>query len=167
MRRETIYVTMLEGTTNYVPCRALANSDGTYLILENYDLDLEEDATRIWQFFPGDTVRCKTVTETVFEFGGGVLIPVDPTEEKGCIERRILLATQLVNSTFPERNLHELVFRIVKNLGELKREDWEEYKSEIAHLCSEDLIAQRRHPVVKRWIEKHCFAGHLKRRGRS
>jgi hypothetical protein len=147
---------MLEGTTNYVPCQALVNGDGSYLIVKNDDLDLDGDATRIWQFFPGDTVRCTTVTETVFEFGGGVLIPVDPTEGKGCIERKMLLATQLVTSTFPERNLHQLIFTIVRNLGELDEGHLEEYESEITQLCSDSLIVQRRHPIVKRWIEANC-----------
>lgn len=157
MEKQIVYITMLEGTTNYVPCRALKNLEDTFIILENEDIDLDEDATCIWQFLPGDIVRCKLVKECFFEFGGGVLIPVSQDESVGCVEKEILLATELIDSSFPKRKLYSLLFAIVKSLGNLDPVQVEHYRDEILVLCADMHVVQRHHPIVSRWIRANCI----------
>jgi hypothetical protein len=160
MDTQFIYVKMLEGTTNYVPCKAIFKADNAYQIIANENIDLIEDATAIWQFFPGDVVRCIERTEMFFSFGGGVLIPVDPDECENCIEMTIMLAAELIESTFPNRKLYQLIYIIVEHLGEVEAEDLTEYKNEIDLLCSDLSITQRRHPIIRRWIEKTALRLH-------
>ena len=155
---EIIYTRMLEGVTNYVPCEALRIRDTTYEIISNKDIDLESDATCIWEFFPGDKVKAMNKKEIVFPFGGGVFIPADASECEDCEEKTILLATELISSTFPNRKLYQLIFLIVSSLGEISLDQLQGFENEIKRLCVDSIIAQRRHPVIKKWLNKNCPA---------
>ena len=59
MEIEKICIELLEGTKTLVPIGAELLNNGNYRILTNKYLDLSGDATSIWKFFPGDTVKCE------------------------------------------------------------------------------------------------------------
>ena len=109
---QQIYVTLIEGTLVFVPLDARMVDVNTYEILHNPILQLESDATSIWEFFPGDIVTVGTRT-----IGAR-------TGEKRLFRKRrvetgtdIILAMELVSSTFPNRKLHQLIFLIVQSMG--------------------------------------------------
>jgi hypothetical protein len=128
---KTVYIRLLEGPETWVPVSAILHGDNIFEIKENQYLDLEEDISSIWEFFPGDVVKC---------------IKRDGD----------LIATELVESTFSDRKVYQLIFLIVYNLGEITREQLKGFEDEIKRLCSDSRIVQRQHPVVKDWLEKHC-----------
>ena len=107
-------------------------SGGRYEIIDNPYLDLEGDISSIWEFFSKDIVRC--------------------IEKKGD-----LIACELMESTFPNRKIHDLIFNIVKNLGEIKLDELKGFYNEIKFLCANDKIIQKQHPVVKKWLKLNCF----------
>ena len=129
---ENIYIRLLEGPETWVPMPAVSHGDNIFEIKENQYLDLEEDISSIWEFFPGDIVKC--------------------TNRDGD-----LVASELLRSTFPDRKVYQLIFLIVKSLGEVTPDQLKGFKDEIKCLCSRSSIVQRKHPVVKNWLEKNCI----------
>lgn len=56
MITETIYIQLLdEGSTAYRPTLGVLVSEAIYRILPTEDYDPEDE---VWEFLPGDTVRC-------------------------------------------------------------------------------------------------------------
>ena len=126
-----IYIRLLEGTETWVPVPAIWHSNDIFEIKDNQYLDLEEDISSIWEFFPGDTVKCTKRDED-------------------------LIASELLTSTFPDRKVYQLIFLIVKNLGEITLDQLQGFEDEIKRLCSESSVVQGQHPVVKDWLENNC-----------
>ncbi len=58
MKTTKIYIRLLEGPEVLVPVEAELMENNNYKIVSNEILDIEEDATSIWKFFPGDIVKC-------------------------------------------------------------------------------------------------------------
>ena len=141
---QTIYIRMLEGVETFIPVDARYISDNVFEIISNEDMDIEEDATCIYEFFPGDIVRCEKVKR--------IFLSLQKRE------KTFLLAIELLNSTFPNRKVHQLIFLIVKSVGKITRNQLQEFdEDEIKQLCSDSSIIQKRHPVVKMWLEKNCM----------
>ena len=134
---QIIYVRMLDAVTTYVPCEALRLGPDIYEITKNEDIDLENDATEMWEFFPGDQVRTRMHT----------------TEQS---KVTILLASQLISSTFPKRKLYQLLFLIVSNRGVLSVDQLQGFEKEVKQLCSDSTILQSRHPVIAKWLADNC-----------
>ena len=132
MKKESvIYVRLIEGAEAFVPVKAESKEAGIFTITENPYLD-ESDETSIWEFFPGDTVKCSKNDNGWF-------------------------AEELLESSLPNRGVYKLVFSIVKNLGSIDfYELVETEKDSIERLCAKDSIPQRKHPVVNRWLEGNC-----------
>ena len=162
-KKQIIYTRLLEGTTCYVPCEAIGIDENIFEIIKNNNIDLDNDVSQIWEFFPGDTVRCITKTETVVNFDEGILIPVDSKESKNSEEKKILLASGLINSVFPNRRVYELIFKIVYSLGAITFDELQDYKNEIEIICFDTKFIQRNHPVVKMWLEVNCSLSRVNR----
>jgi hypothetical protein len=129
---ETIYVRLIEGVSVLVPVKAKPLGGETYLITENDLLDLENDATSIWEFFPGDVVRCT-------------------------VEGNLVAAKELLESDFANRQLYTLLFRIVESIGKLSQKEKIEFREAIEELCKRrSAITQSRHPIVDQWLENNC-----------
>ena len=126
-----IYIRLLEGPETLVPISARLLEGNTFEILDNPYLDLDEDVTSIWEFFPGDIVSC---------------------EKRG----NDLRAKELLSSTFPDRRLYQIIFLIVSTLGNASVEDLKDFETEIGRLCTDSKILQRNHPVVQRWLLQNC-----------
>jgi len=126
-----VYIKLLEGTESWVPVPAIRRGDNIFEILENRYLDLNGDISSIWEFFPGDTVRCAR-------------------------QGNDLMALELINSIFPKRKMHQLVFWIVRSLGEITLSEMRGFEYELNHLCSDTAIVQKRHPIVMNWLNKNC-----------
>ncbi|MCP3659255.1 MAG: hypothetical protein GY830_02635 [Bacteroidetes bacterium] len=143
-KKEIIYIKMLEGIEVLIPVEAKLISKNLFEIIENRDIDLESDATSIYEFFPGDIVSCiETNSKEYFK---------DQKKDLNFF----FLANKLISSNFPNRKLYELIFIIVKRQGEVRIEELEEYKENIHKLCTDKSIFQRNHPVIKAWIEENC-----------
>ena len=134
---------MLSAGVTYVPCEADCISDNKYKILANDEIDLENDATSIWSFFPGDIVSCKIIDHS-YSYS------TKRSEE-------ILVADKLIefSESFPNRKLFQLIYLIVQSLGNLSIEQFQYYQKEVKLLCSSKLF-QRNHPVIKEWMAMHC-----------
>lgn len=130
-KRSTIYVRLLEGTETLVPVDAYDMRDGTFKIIENEYIDLNSDATSIWEFYPGDVVKCVS-------------------------EDNYFIANELVNSNISNRKVYSLIFYIVRNLGKVSLDDLKGFEEEVKILCIDEDIFQRNHPIIKSWIEKNC-----------
>ena len=128
---EQIYIRLLEGTQTYVPLKARRMPDGSYKILDNPYLQLEDDITSIWEFFPGDVVQCRK-------------------------EDNDLIAYELLASSFKNRRLYQLIFSIVLNQGDLSLVELDTFKDDIVKLCRARNIPQKDHPVVKKWLLSTC-----------
>ena len=139
---QTIYIRMLEGVETYIQVTAKPVADNVFEIISNADMDLEEDATCIYEFFPGDVVKCELMRDFFF--------PIQKRRET------FILAIELISSTFPNRKLHQLIYMIVRSLGGVIRNQLQGFEDEIRQLCFDSNIAQRRHPVVEKWIEKNA-----------
>jgi hypothetical protein len=126
-----IYIKLLEGTEAWVPVQAISYGNDIFEIRENQYLDLEEDVTSIWEFFPGDIVKCKK-------------------------QDNHLVAYELVDSKFANRKIHQLIFLIVKSLGKVEQYQLHKFEDEIKQLCLNKEIIQRQHPIVKEWLYKNC-----------
>lgn len=129
-KNDTVYVRLLEGTAAFVPCEAKLQSTGEFEIVRNPYVDLEEDATSIWEFLPGDTIECELKDGEWF-------------------------AKRFVRSTLPDRKLHQLIFLIVESLGKIEVQSLQGYENEIKCLC-DGSIKQKEHPIVQAWLSKHC-----------
>ncbi|HLR38293.1 MAG TPA: hypothetical protein VK084_09615 [Chitinophagaceae bacterium] len=141
---QTIYIRMLEGVETFIPVKAKHLKGDLFEIINNedLDLDLEEDATSIYEFFPGDTVKC--------EIQSNYFLPI-----QGKVET-FLLASKLISSTFIDRKLYELIFLIVKNFGKVELDKLEHFADEIKRICYDKSIVQRKHPVIQNWIKENC-----------
>jgi hypothetical protein len=128
-KKKKIFIQLLEGAEIKVPCWALHIQNNIFEIIKNESLDLE-DKISIWEFFPGDLVKCEMVGEN-------------------------WVAKELISSTFPARKIHQLIFLIVKSLGKIVFDELLQYKSEIQQLFKSETIMQKDHPVVRSWIEKN------------
>ena len=120
-----IYVHGIEWTDFYAPCQAKHCEKDIYTILENDSWDLH-DYTTIWEFFPGDIVKCK---------------------KKG----NDLYAVERLGSIFPNRKFHELVFHIVASHGDSKKEQLLWYEQEIKML-HDGFLQKTQHPDIKKWV---------------
>jgi len=140
---QTIYVRLLEGAITYVPCKAKCIFKDIYQIAEIKEIDLENDATAIWEFFPGDKVRCNLKIDKFLPYG--------KVEE-------ILIAEELISlsQSFLNRKVFQLIFLIVSKLGDIDREKLQGFEEEIEYLCKTSEIVQKKHPIVKAWLEKYC-----------
>lgn len=140
---ETVYIKLLESGITYVPSKALHISGNNYKIIDIKEIDLENDATSIWEFFPGDVVKCKLKTKK--------FMPDNKVEN-------ILVADQLISlsNTFPNRKIHQLIFLIVSNTGNISSEELKSFEMEIEELCTSIKIFQKNHPLVKSWLNKNC-----------
>lgn len=127
---DNIFIRLLEGTETFVPVEAKHLGSNIFEITKNSDLDLEEDVTSIWEFFPGDVVSCEKRED-------------------------IRVATELLRSTFPNRRLYELIFQIVESFGRISLEELSDYRIELQELTNNTSISQRKHPVVREWIERN------------
>ena len=129
---KTIYVRLIDGTESKVPCKGVLLDKVNYKITENQSLDIEGDATSIWEFFPGDVVECEQR-----DFG--------------------LLASRLISSSFPDRKIHQLIFLLIQSFAKLKIDDLDEFKNELKKLCDPNFrLLQKTHPMVKKWLEENC-----------
>ena len=139
----TIYIKLLESGVTYVPCKAMHISNMNYKIIDNEHLDLENDATSIWEYFPGDLVKCEIKSDN--------FLPKGNAEE-------ILVANQLLSlsKSFPNRKTHQLIFLIVSNQGKINLEKLQGFKKEIKELCTSPGLFQRNHPLIKYWLEINC-----------
>ena len=128
---EKIYIRLLEGTEALAPVEARRLEGDTFEITANPDLDLEGDVTSIWEFFPSDVVKCK---------------------EEGDMQ----VAKELVRSSFPNRRIYQLLFKIVESLGAIEVTKLSDFKTELLKLCTQDDIRQKRHPLVQEWLNMNC-----------
>lgn len=138
---QTIYIRMLEGVETFIPVNAKFVGDNVFEIISNKYMNLEEDATCIYEFFPSDVVRCEVKRD--------FFLPIQKRKET------FLLATKLLSSTFPNRKVYQLIFLIVKSLGEINRNQLQGFEDEIRRLYFDKSILQRQHPLVKKWLEKN------------
>ncbi len=129
--KRTIYIRLLEGIETWVPVLAYRKNDFIYEITENKFLDMDEDAASIWEFFPGDTVKC-----------------INDNGE--------LRAIELIASIMPDRGIYDLVFNIVEHLGTLSPEESIKYKKEIIKLCAMPHTPFKQHPIIKKWLKENC-----------
>ena len=129
---DKIYVYLIDGTGVYVPIETEKISDDVYRITDISSIDIENDHTAIWKFFPGDIVKVK--------------------HHEGM---DIMLADELIESTFPNRRMHELIFRIVESFGDLTDEEEKEFAEELEDLKSPNCkVLQKKHPTVQKYLKK-------------
>ena len=141
---QTIYIRMIEGVETFIPVSARCIGDNTFEIISNKDMDLEQDATSIYEFFPGDIVKCKLKPNAF-----------SPENEK---HEEILLAQQLLISSplFPSRRVYQFIFNLVENFGNLEKDQLNLFKEEIKLLCKSDCrIKQKEHPIVEKWLSQN------------
>ena len=131
MESKKIYVELIEGTKSLVPLPAETTDEGYYRILENPYLDLLNDVTSIWKFFPGDVVKCD-------------------------LQDDMLVATELISSSFPDRRLHQLAYLIVEGGEDTLLNEQSGSGGEIEILCSRLNKAQPEHQALKAWAAKNC-----------
>jgi hypothetical protein len=125
-----INIHLIDGVDTLVPVDACVISDNTCKILSNSYLDIN-DFTSVWEFFPSDVVLFR--------------------EDDGRF-----VATQLIESKFPNRKMYTLIFKIIRSLGQISPENLVDYKVEIAQLLSGNFIVpQASHPMIREWIKKY------------
>ena len=142
---QKIYIRMLEGVETFIPVDAMPISDNVFEIISNEDMDLEEDATCIYEFFPGDVVMSVVKCEMLRDFS-------NPMQKR---KKTFTLAVELISSTFPNRKLYQLIYMIVRSLGKITQNQLQGFEDEIRQLCFDSSIAQRRHPVIEKWIDEN------------
>jgi hypothetical protein len=135
---ETIYIRMIDGIETFIPVQSKQIDNNIYEIIYNEDMNLDEDPTCIYEFFPKDIVRCKIKQNYLFSI-----------KEKG---RTFILASDLISSTFPNRRIYQLIFLIVKNVGKITFNQLQEFENEIKYLYSNNDIIQKQHPIVNKWL---------------
>ena len=129
MMEANIYIKLLEGAEILVPVPAISHGNDIFEVKGNQYLDLEDDATSIWEFFPGDMVKC-----------------LKPNKS--------WIASELLGSTFPNRKLYQLIFLIVESLGKISLDQLQGFENELQRLCVDRTITQRQHPVIEKWLHK-------------
>lgn len=120
------WIRSIEGIENFIEVEAKFVQPNICEILSNEYLD-HQDATSIWEFFPGDVVLCK-------KFEGK------------------LVARKLVSTKVKNRKLLELIFIVVKNKGQISSSLLKRYESEINFLKSNPDVIFHKHPVVRKWL---------------
>jgi len=128
---EKVFIRLIEGVETLVPVESKALDDNIFEIVSNSLLDLEEDVTSIWEFYPGDIVRCE--------------------KTKG-----VWVAKELISSSFKNRKMYQLIFKIVYTAGNIDVRQLQEFKDEIFKLCNDGDFPQNRHPIVQEWLKKNC-----------
>lgn len=128
-----IYIRLIDGTECLVPVKAALIEPNLFKITDNQYIDFE-DATSIWEFFPDDVVECEFTND-------------------------IWIARKLVESSIPDRELYQLIFRIVDRFGNVEIDESIQIKDTINELVRRDDIIQKQHPVVKNWLEKQKSVG--------
>src|SRR5580658_3967742 len=142
MKAETIkiYVRLIDGVEILAPCDAKYIGGEKFEIIRTENLDLDTDATSIWEFFPGDVVKCEPYEgQSKFNTFG--------------INK---VARQLISSIFPNRKLHQLIFLIVRSFGKITLDELKGFEPEIKQLCNDKGVCQRNHPVIESWLLKNC-----------
>lgn len=134
---QQIYVRLIDGVEVFVPVVARQLDEDVYEIMEIPSFDLD-DFSSIWQFFPGDVVRCEKKIFHNKNFG--------------------LLANELISSTFPDRKLHELIFLIVYSQGKVAVENLQGFQKEIKQFCNSHTVFQKNSviPAIKDWVYRCC-----------
>jgi len=134
---QQIYVRLIDGIEVFVPVVAKLLDGDLFEIMEIPSFDLN-DFTSIWEFFPGDVVRCETKTFSDGSSG--------------------LLANELISSTFPDRKFQELIFLIVYSQGKVKIENLHGFEKEIKQFCNLHATFQKNSviPAIKEWVSKSC-----------
>lgn len=124
---KTIYIRLIDGTLTFVLVEARRLDELTFQITANKFLDLENDDTSLWEYFPGDVVECK-------------------------IKDTLILAEKLLKSNFPDRNFHALLFRIVDSDGKLSEAEIVTFQEQIEILLErKSPVSQSEHPLVEKW----------------
>jgi len=124
---KTIYIRLIDGTSCLVPVEATQLDDQIFQITGNDYLDLDDD-TSLWEFFPGDVVKCK-------------------------FQDDLIVAEQLLESSFPHRNFHAVLFRILDSNGKLNEAETAKFQQEIKDLLErKSPVSQSAHPLIKKWI---------------
>jgi len=131
-----IYIPLLDGTKILVPVSAELLQNEQFKILDIPELDIENDSTSIWGYFPGDIVKCMEIDKS-------------------------LVATELLNYSFPNRKLHLLLYAIVESNGVLDVGAIKEYSDEIRIICKKASFPQLNHPIIKQWMVQHCRDNHV------
>ena len=125
---KTIYIRLLDGTLAFVPVEARQLDEQIFQITDNDYLDLENDDTSLWEFFPGDVVKCK-------------------------FQDDLIVAEQLLKSSCPNRNFHAVLFRILDSDGKLSEVETTKFQQEIKILLErKSPVSQSKHPLIKKWI---------------
>ena len=125
---KTIYIRLLDGTSVLVPVEARQLDEQTFQITDNDYLDLENDDTSLWEFFPNDVVKCKSQDD-------------------------LIIAEQLLESSFPHRNFHAILFRILDSNGMLSEVETAKFQQEIKVLLErKSPVSQSKHPLIEKWI---------------
>lgn len=125
---KTIYIRLIDGTSALVPVEARQLDEQIFQITDNDYLDLENDDTSLWEFFPGDVVKCK-------------------------FQDDLIVAEQLLESSFPHRNFHAVLFRILESDGKLSDAEIAKFQQEIKVLLErKSPVSQSNHPLIKKWI---------------
>jgi hypothetical protein len=125
---KTIYIRLIDGTSALVPVEAKQLDEQIFQITDNDYLDLENDDTSLWEFFPGDVVKCK-------------------------FQDNLIVAEQLLESSFPHRNFHAVLFRILESNGKLNEAETAKFQQEIKILLDrKSPVSQSEHPLIKKWI---------------
>jgi hypothetical protein len=128
---KTIYIRLIDGTSVLVPVEARQLGEQIFQITDNDYLDLENDDTNLWEFFPGDVVNCK-------------------------FQDDLIVAEQLLESSFPHRNFHAVLFRILDSDGKLNEVETVRFQQEIKILLErKSLVSQSEHPLIKKWITEN------------
>lgn len=97
-----IYIRLLEGAEILVPVPAISHGNDIFEVKDNQYLDLEDDATSIWEFFPGDKVKVVEKKEIVPPFGGGVFLAANEDDPglSHFTQNRCKLSQNAIKKTF-------------------------------------------------------------------
>jgi hypothetical protein len=136
---KTIYVALIEGMKSFVPVEAKDLGSDVFLIVSSKLYDPDDDSS-LFQFIPGDKVRCK----------------IDLKKDHQGNEEKVFVADSLVSSKIPGRNVQTLKFVIADQNGVLRPSQVEQFSDEIKALKAE--IIKRKdnketpfHPAIVRW----------------
>jgi len=128
---KTIYVRLIDGTLAFVPVEARQLDEQKFEITANQFLDLEDDNTSLWEFFPGDIVESK-------------------------LQSNLIIAERLLESSFPNRDFHALLFRLVDSKGELNEVETATFQEQIKVLLErKSPVSQSEHPLIEKWITEN------------
>jgi len=129
----TVYIRVIDGTETYIPSIAKLIKEDTYEIVKIESFDIQNDNTSIWEYFPGDEVGCISKSFS------------DNAEKS-------LVATRLLNSSFPGRKIYQLVFDIIQNSGYINPC---EYGTEIKIIGQTDFEYGKPYPALQKWLKEN------------